>query len=540
MAMRFLAFFVLLGHVFNASGCSSLNQQCEWQSGLAETHSLAAQPTHQHLAAKRDASIRLVKFDEPVQNDLANSPDLLPIPQSDDTSDTALEPHTIHQVLNPHIAFKVASAKSTTIDLDLPGALAMVVGRNPRIAFAEARYREAYARLEFAKTLWLPSLRGGMSFNRHDGTLQTSAGDMIDSSRSSLQAGLGVRAVGAGTPAVPGVAAEFHASDAFFQPQIAANAAYARDAATDATTNDTLLATALAYLDLLRTTQQLRIAEETRDNAKNLAELTSSFARTGQGSQADADRAQTELVRRRIETSRSRESTRVASARLAELLSLDPSVDVMPKESTIVPIDLVSDEISAADLVATALSNRPELAEAQYLVCEAVSRYRREMYAPLLPSVLLGVSQGSFGGGSGSIIDNDRRRFDFDAALYWELRNFGLGEQAKRDETRARYDQTRALQVSMMDRVVREVVESHAQMRSRKGQTEVAQSGVKSAIESYESNLVRVREGQGLPIEVLQSLQALDEARREYLRTLADYNETQFRLQRALGWPTQL
>ena len=37
---------------------------------------------------------------------------------------------------------------STPIDLDLTSALAMAAGHNPRIAFAAARYREAYARLE--------------------------------------------------------------------------------------------------------------------------------------------------------------------------------------------------------------------------------------------------------------------------------------------------------------------------------------------------------------------------------------------------------
>ena len=88
-----------------------------------------------------------------------------------------------------------------------------------------------------------------------------------------------------------------------------------------------------------------------------------------------------------------------------------------------------------------------------------------------------------------------------------------------------------------MDRVAREVVEAHWQVQSRKGQIEVAESGVKWATNFYQRNLARIRAGHGLPIEVLQSLPALDEARREYLRTLADYNEAQFRLQRALGWP---
>jgi hypothetical protein len=49
-----------------------------------------------------------------------------------------------------------------------------------------------------------------------------------------------------------------------------------------------------------------------------------------------------------------------------------------------------------------------------------------------------------------------------------------------------------------------------------------------------------VRNLKGLPIETLQSIQALDQARREYLRALVDYNTAQFRLHRALGWPIRL
>jgi outer membrane protein TolC len=139
----------------------------------------------------------------------------------------------------------------------------------------------------------------------------------------------------------------------------------------------------------------------------------------------------------------------------------------------------------------------------------------------------------------GSTIGDFSGRFDLDAAVYWELRNFGLGEKAKRQEMAARQDQAQAMQVRMMDRVAREVVESGTQVRSRKSQIEVAESGIRTATASYDRNLTRIREGQGLPIEVLQSLQALDESQREYLRTVADYNEAQFRLQRALGWPIQ-
>ncbi len=47
-------------------------------------------------------------------------------------------------------------------ELDLTSALSMAGGQSPQIAYASARYREAYARLAAAQTLWLPSLRIGV------------------------------------------------------------------------------------------------------------------------------------------------------------------------------------------------------------------------------------------------------------------------------------------------------------------------------------------------------------------------------------------
>jgi hypothetical protein len=67
----------------------------------------------------------------------------------------------------------------------------------------------------------------------------------------------------------------------------------------------------------------------------------------------------------------------------------------------------------------------------------------------------------------------------------------------------------------------------------------IRKSAVQAATDSYERNMARLRANEGLPIEVLQSVRALDQAHREYLRVLVEHNEFQFRLHRALGWPIQ-
>ena len=183
--------------------------------------------------------------------------------------------------------------------ISFPGALALVSGQNPQIAFANEQINEAFAQLRGARVLWLPSIQAGINYQNHDGPLQNSDGTITVASRSALEAGLGMYAVGGGAPAIPGVSAKFALADAVFQPRIAGQQVAARQHAATATTHDLLLFVAVAYLDLLRAFQQQAIAQETLDHAEQLAELTAAFARSGQGSQADADRAQTELAVRR-------------------------------------------------------------------------------------------------------------------------------------------------------------------------------------------------------------------------------------------------
>jgi outer membrane protein TolC len=426
-----------------------------------------------------------------------------------------------------------------TMRLDLTSTLAMVSGQSPLVAHAAARYEEAYARLSAAKVLWVPSIRAGVSYNHHDGNLQTSDGTTLNVNRSSFQGGLGAGAVGAGTSTVPGVVAQFHAADAIFQPRINEHAASARSHAVEAAVNDSLLDGALAYLELLRAEQLRAVANETLNNAQQLAELTTAFADSGQGPQADADRAKTEAAIRKNDTARAEEDVDVANARLVEALSADPYTRIVPTESVVVPLHLIDPEQGPGELLAIGLSNRPELGEARHLVTEAVHRYERERYAPLLPSVLLGMSDSSFGGGLGGNIGSSDHRFDFDAVAFWQLRNFGFGERAARDEQWSVYEQRQLEEVRLMDRIAREINVAHAQVRSRKGQIAVAESAVEAAVESYERNTTRIKEGIGLPIETLQAIQALDQARREYVRTVVDYNAAQCRLHRAVGWAIQ-
>ena len=421
--------------------------------------------------------------------------------------------------------------------LTLGNVLYLADAQNPNVVFARERINEAYARVDRAQALWLPSIRTGVSYFHHEGQVQDVVGNVFSTNKSSFYGGMGAGSgAGSGPPAVPGLVAQFHFADAIFQPKITGHQAASRQFGATAARNDVLRNTAVAYLELLRAEQALAIAEEVLNNTQKLVDLTGNYAKTGQGLRADYERMLAEKAIREADVVSRIENVRVASARLAQLLHADSSVRISTNEPVVVPLDLLECDLTPASLVATALTRRPELAEQKRLVCEAVERLNREKYAPLVPSVLLGMSYGGFAGGLGTTIANSNDRFDSEAIAYWEIRNLGLGEKAARNETSSALRQSQQRELAIMDQVAREVVESQAQVVERQKRIEISKQSILAAERSYKLNVDRIQNAQGLPIESLQSVQALANARTSYLNAVIDYNIAQFELCRAIGW----
>lgn len=456
--------------------------------------------------------------------------------QHSNVSETPFQQDSFATELSGQEVFSNEGVGPDATVLNLPSALAMVGRDHPAVGFAQWKVQEAYANLEQAEILWLPNIQTGFSFHRHDGNYQASNGDIVDVNRSSFQYGLGAGATGAGTTPTPGIRAQFHLADAIFQPDIAKKTAWATCHAEMAVVNRQLRDVALAYMKLLDAHQRLRILEDVRGNTASLTKITDDFAAAGQGLQSDADRMRTELSLIEGRIAAARESVDVTSARLAYALSADPGQKILPMDPTVVPIELVSLQMDQGALISNGLSNRPELKELQALVAAACDRYQRQKYAPFVPSVLLGMSAGGFGGDTGSAINDVDGRYDFDAMVTWEIRNLGFGERSARRRTEAQVQQAMFRKVSLIDEVAREIAEAHTQVIHRRERMAVTQLSIQAAQNSYDRNLNRIRESQGLPIEVLQSVKALEASRQAYLESVIAYNEAQFQLQWAMGW----
>jgi outer membrane protein TolC len=427
--------------------------------------------------------------------------------------------------------------------IDLATALALAGADNPTIALAEEAVREGEATLLQARALALPNINGGMNYRAHEGNLLASSGIVRDVDSSSLYAGLGANARAAETVGIPGVRIFVQLADAWFEPRAATFAVASRQFEAAATRNEILLDVVNRYLDLAGAEERLRARQQSVSEFSEIARLTADFARTGQGREGDAERARTEFQLARADTDRAEEEVATAAAELARLMSIDPSVRLHPTNEPLPLIRLVSPQASLEQLVQIAVANRPEVGAWTAEVAVAQTRLREERVRPFVPLLSVGYSAGTFGGGSDQVQPRFGRfdgRSDFDAWAVWSLANFGIGNLAVQRARRAEVGQAEAERAQAVDRVRREVAEAHAMAAARLQQVEIARRQLASAAEGARLDIVRARNVEGRPIEVLNSLRLLSTARSELIQAVVGYNQAEFRLFVALGQPPTL
>jgi outer membrane protein TolC len=439
--------------------------------------------------------------------------------------------------------------------MDLGSALKLAGAENPELMLARQRVAEATALRQLAAAQVLPNLNLGTNYDAHRGVLQQDNGNILRVSRDSLYVGLGANAIGGGTVTIPGLNYNLNVGDAWYAFLAVRQRVATTAAAADAVRNDVLLRVALAYTDLLRAEGRRAIAATNRAEGAELARLTAAYATAGQGRKADADRAAVELRRRDADMTQAEADTLTASARLCQLLNLDPSTRLRPIDGWVVPAPVVPEPIPLPELLAIALMQRPELAARRSEVRQSLYELSQAKVLPFSPNVILGFSAGGFGGGSdlvstppgiiapsgmattGPRFGNFDGRTDFDVAVFWTFRNLGVGNHALVRAADSRVKQSRWREIETLNFVRSQVAESHARAAARLLQIDAAEKATRASTEAFREDMIRIRGGQGLPLEVVDSMRLLARSRFDYLEAVIDYNRAQFQLWVALGRP---
>ncbi|HEY4259655.1 MAG TPA: TolC family protein [Schlesneria sp.] len=478
-----------------------------------------------------------------LQSDLPPSPDATPI-------DPGLA--GLHLEGPPSVEHLRILRRVHVIPIDLATVLSLAGIQNPELLIAQTRVSEAVAVRQLAAAQFLPTINLGTNFDSHTGVLQQSSGNILKVQRQALFFGAGANAIAAGTVNIPGVVWNFNASEAIYNTLITKQIVSQRQFDSEATRNQILLDVVTSYLDLLEANGERSIRLSIRERSAEVARTTAAFAKAGQGRPADAERAATRLYNHDAELLTADANADRASAMLARLVGLDQSARYHPIDNFVVPHSIVASELTLPESLAISLIQRPELKAQQNSICRSLLELNSAKLLPFSPYVFIGFSAGGFGGGSNLVAQpvgatpfargepqfgNFADRTDLDIMAYWSLQNLGLGNKSLIQAARSHLRSAHWEEIAVLEQVRKEVSLAHRRSSIRYSQLNVGEAAISAANDAFQEDLLRAKANEGLPIEVLDSLELLERASLNYLRAVMAFNRAQFDLYVALGQP---
>jgi outer membrane protein TolC len=428
--------------------------------------------------------------------------------------------------------------------INLATAMQLAGVRPLDIAAATAGVEQSLGLLIQARALKLPTLSGGVDYLRHDGNAQNIfTGQLFQKGTNYLFLG--------GGPTL-----SVSAADAIFAPLAARRVVASRRADVQAARNNSVFNVAQAYFAVQEARGRLGGIEATSAKAEQLVGLTRQLA-PGLVSPLEYNRALAEALSLKQDIENARRDWRVASARLMEILLLDPNLVLEPIEPPFLRVELIADCESIESLLPVAQANRPELASQRSLLAAANLNLRREKSRPFVPNILLSspatatglLSAGTVYAGPNGASNYGGGRADFNVAAVWELQGLGIGnlgliKQAKGVQDSATVELTRTVY-----RVHSEVSQALARLQTAKARVPLAEEELRQAVTSADRNFEGLRQtarpaGELLrlvvrPQEVVAAIIAMESAYQQLYQAINDANLAQFELYRALGQPAQ-
>ena len=428
---------------------------------------------------------------------------------------------------------RTADAAPTAVEslpIDLPTALRLVDANNPTVALARQRVQAAYLQQRQADFLWLPDLHAGPTYDRHDGRDQNSNGTIFSVSKQSLLIG-------------GGASLDWNTPEILFAPLAAQRLTEAEQANSRAVSSNVQLDVAVAYLELLRVHARMAIYDDAMSRAEEMLANAESADKAGLSkTTADINRARAEVDLVRNRRFQLEGAAGVASARLARLLLLRPTVRLNAADPQVVPITLVPDATKLDDLVATGLANRPEVRQNRSLVAAAMTRWKEAKLGPFIPHLQVDYVGGEFGGGVGSQMADFGASSEGEVMAYWQLHNLGAGDAVVARTRQVQVDEANLAVADIQSQVAEEVTAAAQLVLANQRSLESAQQAVEQALETWRrlrqaSFGLAGAEHQYDPLQPLIALRDLADARNEYLNVVIDYNKAEFQLYWALGQP---
>ncbi len=420
------------------------------------------------------------------------------------------------------LATRAQETNRAALPIDLPTALRLAGAQNLDVQIASERLAEAKANHQSAVAQFFPWLSPGVTYRRHDNKIQDVAGNIIDVHKYSYAPGAAV-----------GV--QLDLGDAIYKSLAAKQLAKAADHALNAQRQDTVLTAAQGYFELAVTQGAVGVANEAVRISSEYEAQLGNAVEAGIAFKGDLLRVRVQAERNRLALRQAKEQQRIAAARLAQVLRLDPAVELLPEESDLAPLMLLQTNAALGSLVAQALASRPELKQSQSLASAARDAKNGAAYGPLIPSLGAQGFWGGLGGGRDGISDTFGGQQDYIVGASWRIGPGGLFDFGRVRSADARLKIAGLSSDKIRDDITRQVVEAFTRWQSLADQLDTAKRALAAAGEGLSLGLQRKEFAVGIVLETVQAEQDLTRARLDYLKAVAEFNKAQYSLLKATG-----
>jgi OMF family outer membrane factor len=336
------------------------------------------------------------------------------------------------------------------------------------------------------------------------------------------------------------------------------------------TINDELLDGAHLYYDLVLQEVLLQIRIKAVETSEALYQKNAIQYKYGANTQLDLLQAETQLADDKQKLISQQIARRKAAVKLATSLNANLDDDLVVSDRLVSPSRLIDDDIRVNELVQIAIDNRPELKkwEQQRLAAKAAIKLA---YAPLLPTIAGtgalattgakvvpvnaaqasssastgGLAPGSFstnantstatGGLNASRKFNLAEIFMIGLSVQWNVGGLGYTDANKIKQARMEARKTQLEFARDLQWVCKDVRDSYLSSIDAKNLIGATTAAVNSSRQQLKVAVIRLDEGVGTDLEVVNSQRSYTNALIEKAKAIVQFNEAQADLLRAMG-----
>ncbi len=451
--------------------------------------------------------------------------------------------------------------------VDLPTVVRLVQAQNFDIQQARQAVQAAQGGYESAVGDAFPAIVPMAFFQRRDGHFLNTDGRIFDVGSGTFSASVAIDWV-------------INPGQIIYNILAAKKRLYASEFQEEHVKMETLRVAAVQFYSLALAQARIETARLGAKEAEELLRIEQVRLRTGTGIQADELRAKAQLAEREQDLVSALHGFYRASVNLTVTLHLDASVTLVPKIDTLPRETLVRDDLEIDELLAIAVTFRPELQSVRELMEAALSDRKRTWWSGFGPDFTVGYEYGGLTGHANNVVPNegipgnlavnplsangtfssnplanglvregivrgserlagsDDQTFSFSqftrgtAGVGWRfsVSTFGDLKKAEAVEASALIDAERKL-----DEVRANVVNVNQDAIANRRLGELALQQIASAEEALRLSKANLQAGAMTTLDVLQAQDTLTQARLRYILAVVGYNQAQVNMLASLG-----